>query len=171
MDRPAGKPTYVVDTDALINLQDRYPRRTFGLLWSRLDGMVDEGRLLVPEEVQRELGDDSKDAVRWLQDHPVVVGPTAQLWEGAAAVAKDYPSLVDLAKPGGSADPFLIFLALDQRERQRATLWASSTPVVVVTQERRKRPGKVAIPDACDDYELGVTNLQGLFESEGWDDL
>lgn len=168
----APRPIYVVDTCSLFLLQT-HRRRTFGRLWARLDSLADDRRFLVPEEVERELGDDDhEDAVVWVRDHrTTVVVSTAQLWARSQEVAGRYPKpgLVDLAKPSGTADPFLIALALEERDRQRATLWES--PVKVITEERTRRPGRVAIPDACDDYGLEVGNLQSLFDSEGWEDL
>lgn len=162
---------YVIDTSSFINLQPMR-RRTFGVLWNRMDALAEAGRLLVPEEVQRELGDDiAEEPVAWLRTHGGIVIPTKTLWDRAREVAERYrdQGLVDLAKPSGTADPYLIALGLYERERQQGMLWESQ--VVLVTQERRRRPGRVAIPDACDDYGLDVTNLQGLFDSEDWDDL
>jgi hypothetical protein len=171
MGTPSPLAIYAVDTSSLITLQPM-PRRTFGLLWSRIDALAEARRFLVPEEVQRELGDDAaEEPVAWLRTHNDIVISTINLWDRAREVANQYRNrgLVDLAKPNGSADPYVIALALHERDRQRATLW--ECPVIIVTQERRKRPGKVAIPDACDDYGLTATNLQGLFDSEGWSDL
>jgi len=171
VEAPSQLPIYVLDTSSLITLQ-ALKRRNFGLLWGRLDGLADNRRVLVPEEVQRELGDeDDEEPVVWLRDHRGIVVSTADVWDRSREIADRYTNmgLVDLAKPNGSADPCLIALALEERDRQRATLW--ECPVVVVTQERRKRPSKVGIPDACDDYDLAVINLQGLFDSEGWSDL
>lgn len=148
------------------------PRRTFGTLWQRLDVLAETGRLLVAEEVQRELGDDaSEDPVQWLQDHSGIVVQTEVLWATASVVVNGYrdTGLVDLAKPNGTADPCVIALALMERDKPQQRLWQS--PVVVVTQERSKRPTKVAIPDACADYGITCVNLQGMFDMEGWDDL
>lgn len=165
----ASDTRYSLDASPLIQLQ-AMPRRTFGTLWQRLDRLADAGRLMVAEEVQRELGDDvSEDPVLWLHDHAGIVVPTEHLWARARAVANSYRDLIDLAKPNGSADPCVIALAVLERERQQGQLWQA--PVIVVTQERRKRPSKVAIPDACDDYGLPCINLQGMFDMEGWTDL
>lgn len=170
MDASSPRPIYAVDTSSFIELQRRFRRRTFGRLWTHLDGLADNGRLVVPEQVHRELGDDiTQDPVRWLRDHSGIVHPTAHLWDRAKEVANRFTDFVDLAKPDGSADPYLIALALEERDRQRSTLWES--PVILVTEENRKRPGRVAIPDACDEYGLTVVKLQGLFDSEGWEDL
>jgi len=45
-------------------------------------------------------------------------------------VANRHPDLVDLAKPEGSADPFVVACALEERDRLASTLWAR--PVFVV---------------------------------------
>lgn len=160
---------YSIDTSSLVVLQP-LKRKNFGRLWGRLDEMADAGRLLVAEEVFRELHSSADDdPVKWLREHSGIIVPTEKLWDTASAVADAHRDLVDLAKPSGSADPCVIALALLERERRQATLWGST--VTVVTQEKRKRPGRTSIADACDDYGLPVVNLQGLFDTEEWDDL
>jgi Domain of unknown function (DUF4411) len=163
------KPRYSIDTSSLVVLQP-LKRRNFGRLWGRLDEMADAGRLLVAEEVYRELHSSADDdPVKWLREHSGIIVPTEVLWERSSVVADAHRDLVDLAKPTGSADPCVIALALVERERQQSILWGC--PVLVVTQEKRKRPGRTSIADACDDYGLPVVNLQGMFDAEGWDDL
>jgi len=56
-------------------------------------------------------------------------------------VANRHPDLVDLAKPEGSADPFVVACALEERDRLASTLWAR--PVFVVIEEKRRAPAKV----------------------------
>jgi hypothetical protein len=163
------KAIYSVDTSPFIVLQP-LKRKTFGRLWTRLDALADAGRLLVAEEVYRELHSSAdEEPVKWLRERSGIIVPTDVLWDRACAVADAHRDLVDLAKPTGSADPCVIALALMERDRQQATLWGA--PVIVVTQEKRKRPGRAAIPDVCDDYGLEAVNLQGMFDMEGWDDL
>ena len=161
---------YDIDTDSWIELQKHFKRKNFGTLWDRLHRLAEEGRLVVAEEVQRELGTDvTEDPVAFLRDHPSVIRGTAELWTRAQSVAGAYPDLVDLAKPNGSADPFVIAAALEERDARADSLWPAT--VIVVTQERRTRPSKIQIPEACDDLGLQVVKLEGLLDSEGWDDL
>src|SRR5689334_721847 len=100
-----GKPRYSIDTSSLIVLQP-LKRKNFGRLWRRLDDMADAGRLMVAEEVYRELHSSAdEDPVKWLQQHSGTIVPTEQLWDEARQVADAHRDLVDLAKPSGSADP------------------------------------------------------------------
>jgi hypothetical protein len=167
--RDADEPLFSFDASTFIELQ-RQPRRAYGTLWRHLDDLADAGRMLVAEEVKRELGDDpSEDPVKFIRDHPAIVTSTEDLWERAKVVANKYRDLVDFAKPKGTADPFVIALALETRDRQTGQLWGRAT--IVVSQENRKRPSKVAIPDACDDYGIRCEKHLEFFDIVGWTDL
>ena len=164
-----GVPNFSFDTSTFIELQ-RQPRRAYGTLWRHLDELADDGRMLVAEEVKRELGDDAtEDPVQFLRDHAAIVASTEDLWETAKLVANAYRDLVDFAKPRGTADPFVIALALETRDAKQGQLWGDS--VVVVSEENRKRPSKTAIPDACDDYHIRCEKHLEFFEIVGWTDL
>lgn len=165
----ADEPLFSFDASTFIELQ-RQPRRAYGTLWGHLDDLADAGRLLVAEEVKRELGDvTSEDPVKFIRDHPSIVTPTEDLWETARLVANRYRDLVDFARPTGTADPFVIALALVTRDQQLGEIWGKS--VVVVSQENRKRPNKDTIPNACDDYGIRCVKHLEFFEVVGWTDL
>ena len=46
---------YFVDTSELINLNNRYPRKTFPGLWENVEDLISQGRMLAPNGVRDEI--------------------------------------------------------------------------------------------------------------------
>jgi hypothetical protein len=64
------------------------------------------------------------------------------------------------------ADVFVIATAITEKAiREEGTF---PCEVYVVTNERAKLPGKVAIPDACTARNVPCTDLTGWFVLEDW---
>lgn len=60
---------YVFDTSALIGAWVRsYPPENFPNFWDNLDDMAQQGRILVPEEVYKELEAKQDELLEWVQD-------------------------------------------------------------------------------------------------------
>ena len=107
---------YVVDTSVWINLVP-FRHTLIPSLWERMDRLVTDGRLIVPEEVDRELQPTDDRPARWLHDRPQIHRSTESLWSRACEVADRYPALVNLAKPRGTADPFVVALTPSRNRR------------------------------------------------------
>lgn len=165
MESAAPPALYVVDTSVWIDLVPFRPP-IFVTLWARIEALVTDGRLVVPEEVDHELNPSPDQPAQWVHDHPQIHRSTAESWERAREVADRYPALVNLAKPRGTADPFVVAVAIEERERADAGLWPRE--VVVVTNETSRLPGRVAIPDACAGYGIRSVDMYGWFSAEGW---
>jgi hypothetical protein len=95
---------------------------------------------VIPEEVDRELNPSDDQPARWVHDHPQIHRSTAQSWRRAREVADRYPGLVNLAKPRGTADPFVVAVAIEERERAAASPWPRD--VVVVANETSQLPSR-----------------------------
>lgn len=163
---PGAGSVYVVDTNVWIDLVPFRPS-VFPTLWERIQGLADDGRLLIPEEVIRELLPSQQHTCEWLRQRPELMRPTADSWDVAREVADRFPQLVNLAKPRGSADPFVAALGIEETARQGGMLFGND--VVVVTNERSHLPGRAAIPDACDAFGIDWVDMYGWFEREGWE--
>lgn len=148
---------YSVDTSALMDMWARYyPPDVFGTLWQRLDGLVQEGRFLVIDEVLRELEKKDDALHKWVKARPAMVVPLdVSIQRRATQIINLFPTL---AQSGGvmrgRADPFVIALAQERG-------------LTVVTAENEK-PSKPKIPDACKALGIPCTTLVKLFRAEGW---
>ncbi|HWB52207.1 MAG TPA: DUF4411 family protein [Stellaceae bacterium] len=86
-------PIYSVDSSALIHGWRRaYRPRNFGLVWARIDGLINEGRLRASIEVYREMERKDDELFAWCKER------RAAMFEG---------------RSGG--DPFVIALAATAR--------------------------------------------------------
>lgn len=149
--------SYSVDTSALLDAWVRcYPPDVFGTLWQRLDGLVQNGRLLVIDEVLRELERKDDELHKWVKARPAMVVPLDVSVQGRAApIINRFPTLTQSGGVmRGAADPFVIALAADRG-------------LTVVTAERSK-PSKPRISDACRALGIRCATLVELFRVEGW---
>lgn len=149
---------YVFDTSAFIEgWNDLYPPDTFPDLWVRVEGLIEQGKIIAPDEVSRELGrkDDALKAWGKANRKAFVA------WEGSflvrsKVITNRYRRMLD-QKPGkNGADPLVVALALDR----------SAT---VVTEERGSgnltSPG---IPDVCKAEKVPCINLLTFIKNQKW---
>jgi hypothetical protein len=150
---------YCVDTSSLIAAwQERYPFENFPKFWDRIDGLIEEKRLVSPVEVFLETKKRSDELHVWLKERKSDLFRELDdaVQTQAANVLARFPRLVGDKKLNTSADPFVIALAL-----------VEGAPVV--TEEKRtgsnRRPH---IPDVCDAFGVECKNLLDMIRSEKW---
>jgi hypothetical protein len=91
----------------------------------------------------------------WAKQRPgLFVSMDQAIVTRAASIVNQFPALVDPAKTRGTADPFVIALAV---ERQ----------LIVVTAEHSK-PTRPRIPDVCQQLSVPWISLLELFRREKW---
>jgi hypothetical protein len=150
---------YCVDTSSLIAAwQERYPIENFPKFWDRVDGLIEENRLISPLEVLLETKKRSDELYGWLKARKADVFRELDdaVQKEAANVLARFPRLVGDKKLSTSADPFVIALALVQG-------------VQVVTEEKPtgsdRRPH---IPDVCAELGVQCKSLLDMIRSEKW---
>ena len=156
--------TYCIDASSLIKLKQDYRRSVFSGVWDKIEELAQEGRMIAPDEVRREIEKDdllgpwakkNKNMFRKLDQ--------AQL-DTAKEVATHFPNLAKPGKFGPAADPFVVALAHLEDQRASSPLLQQRSRCMVVTEER----GADRIPGACKRYNLGCMALVDLFDREGW---
>lgn len=104
---------FCIDTCALIDLRRvHYPPDVFPGVWDDIEGLIDQGLLIAPNEVLDELKDVDDEILRWARRFKkmFVASDKNQLREVADILVK-FPRLIDHDKTTPEADPFLIALA------------------------------------------------------------
>lgn len=150
--------SYCMDTSSLIAAwMERYPIRNFPRFWALLEGMIDDGHLLSPDEVRIEVRQKSDGLGSWVNGHPeMFVLPEREVQEIVRDILAEYPELTKQLPGRNSADPFVIALAKHQQ-------------LIVVTEESpggsKKRP---RIPLVCAHYKVECVNLLKLIQDEDW---
>jgi len=164
----SDKPIYCIDTSVLIDLDNHYPRRFFESLWSNIEQLMREGRLITIEQVMKEIKHLNRPEIeKWLKQFPGVVRPFSQeIGNCLSEIMAALPDFVDQSKERDEADQPLVALALAENRAQRIF----SGDFVVLTNERRKRPNerRVRIPDACAHFGIRCFSLFELMEHESW---
>lgn len=154
---PPGLPTYSIDSSALIHGWRRiYRPKNFGFVWTRIDTLIDEGRLRASIEVYHEMERKDDEVFAWCKDRRdrlfVEIDDPCQ--QQIVRIMGLYPRLVDTVKGRSGGDPFVIALAA-----------ANQPPMVVVSEEN---PGRQRIPDVCLAEGLRCIRLPDLVEHEDW---
>ncbi len=138
---------FVFDTSAFINgWREHYPPDSFPGVWRAIGEALDDGRIIVPREVARELEAKDDDLRTWVRQHPrAVVEPDEDIQRSAANIELQIRAAG--GRPGrNAADPFVIAEALARN-------------LTVVTYEGRNPSGRIEawgkrMPGFCE--KLGV---------------
>jgi len=150
--------TYCIDTSSLIAAwQERYPIENFPGFWVRMDGLIEEGRLIAPVDVLYETKKRSDELHVWLKARRAMfreLNDAVQI--EAAQVLSQFPRLVGERKMRTSADPFVIALARVEG-------------LQLVTDEKptgsMSRPN---IPDVCAVLDMTAIGVLDLIRREKW---
>lgn len=151
---------YVIDTSALFDLKNGYPRDVpvFQPIWDRMSSLAADGVLIAPRDAFREVERGSDDAAVWVRLHEsmfVEIDPELGLIMGE--VWRECPA-IDRDKAGPHADPWCVALAL--REVRRGN------EVHVITHEHARSAGR--IPRACRAFDIPCIKLIEFFRMENW---
>jgi hypothetical protein len=146
----------------LIDLWRRYPQKVFGALWAAIEKLIEDGRLIAPREVLRDLQKGDDEVYKWAKKRAkMFVDLDAEQQALLKEVLKDFPKWVDPLSQLPEADPLVIALA-------RAQAFIPAGPRVVVSHEVPGGPGATKIPNACQKYAIPHIQLVGLFIAENW---
>lgn len=156
----SAKPIYVIDTSVWLDL-----RTIMAIpgMWTRLDRLMDEGRIVIPREVVDEVGLHGDPLDKWVHDHKESHVATEDVWDEASRIANAYPDLVDPRKKF-DADAFVVATAVVEKAERAGKMFEGE--VIVVSNERSKLPSKVSIRDASNIEGFECLNLTEWFELE-----
>lgn len=110
----AVRAVYSIDSSALIHGWRRaYRPKNFGIIWERMDGLIEESRLRASIEVYNELEKKDDELFAWCKERKsqMFVEIDDDCQNHVARIMKSYPRLVDTVKGRSGADPFVIALA------------------------------------------------------------
>lgn len=150
-------PKYIIDTCALIHLEESYPAETFPSVWSKMEELVNSGVLLSCEEVYYEIQGKDDTMAEWAKDRKQIFFPiNDEIQILVTQILTSHTNLLDVKKNKSGADPFVI-----------AT--AKHLGCAVVTDEKPSGsiPIRFNIPDVCPDYDIKCLSALEMLISEG----
>jgi len=154
---------YVIDSNSIAALSHYYPKR-FPTFWALFDAAVDSAEVISVREVSNELDNHTflqPWLAEWLKQHKSMFRiPSAEETEfvGEIFKVKNFQSLVgekQTLRGSPVADPFVIACA-------------KVAGRIVITQEVKK-DGGAKIPNVCDHFKIGWTNLEGFLADKDWE--
>jgi hypothetical protein len=149
---------YCIDTSALVDGWTRYyPPDVFPQLWTKLEALVNDKRVVAPDEVLRELSKKEDDLFKWAKKNDTLFLPLDSAIQAATQdILAVFPRLVDSERDRSTADPFVIAVA-------RVHTYC------VVTGEKNsgnlKRP---KIPNVCDHFNVRYINMLQFMREQRW---
>ena len=152
---------YCIDTSSVVALKRNYPRKALGPLWDLLEQLADEGRLIAPHEVQRELDGVDDEMKAWAKARSGIFVPIdAEQGNVLKEIQTEFPEVGAPAKPGPHADPWCLALSL---VRMR-----SGEDIYLVNEEKDTITRSFKIPYVARHFKiqwarvLDVPSLEGL---------
>jgi len=155
---------YCIDISSLVDLKSWRPFNRYREVWKRLDELIRQGRMIAPKQVLEELQQVDDALLKWARKRKqrLFRRTSRVLVDRVQRIVKRFPTLVDPSQPVKNADPFVVALALEEKNQ---TL---GQEVYVVTEEKY-RPGKTRIPHVCEEYRLKYLSIHQMFLFEGWE--
>ena len=162
---------YVIDTSSLIRIKpEYYPHDIFVSLWSNMENIVKEGRLISSKLVLDELKKMDDDIYKWAKRNKSMFKKiTPQQTKEVKNIlgTKDFGALIDCGAQDGQADPFIIAIALEKEKQTSFPDFNKKIKKMVVTEERL-HGNRIRIPFVCQYFGVECTNIFDLFRREGW---
>ncbi len=152
------KPSYCFDTSSLVQAWTRsYPFDVFPTFWDKMEELVEQGRIVVPDEVERETSRRDDGLQKWIKDKDGLVWKIdEELQESVKEILSDFQFMVKNRPGKNAADPWVVALA-------------RITKRIVVTEEIEDDASKnPKIPMVCKHYGIEFKRLLDVIRIEGW---
>ncbi len=149
---------YCLDSNCFILLTNFYRRKTFPLIWDKLDPMIENGLIVSPTEVYFEIAERGDEISQWVKDkkEKIFVELDEQQIVAATGILSKYRRLHDIKKTKFDADPLVVALAYSYK-------------FIVVSNEKKTNidNGRQNIANVCGAYNISCITLLDFFDEIG----
>lgn len=159
----SDKSIYVIDSSSLIELNIHSPIDVFPIVWEKLEKLINNGLLIAPKEVLKEITMQDDKLSDWVKKQKNFFKDiTPEQLKIVSEILQKYPSIINIERKY-DADPFVIALAIEMARDQQKTIIAIRK--IVVTEEKLSL--KIRIPRICKDFNIECMNVIDMFRNEG----
>lgn len=153
-----GRQVYCIDSSALIGpFHKDYRHTVFGGLWTKVDELIEQGRLIAPDEVYKELMRQEDELSQWAKERKAMFVPHNQYHtRKVQEIGVKFPRLSQQRYVTNDADPWVIALAIDRK-------------CPVVSHEKSGSVENPKIPFICGHYHLSHWAFLDIVFREGWE--
>lgn len=147
---------YVIDSSALFDLKNQYPKKIFPGIWERLEEMFHYRLIIAPREVLREIKNGNDELVEWAGEYEDnFLEPADEEYMLVQDILLRYPeNIITKYSFRPWADPFVIACAKHYR-----------LPII---QHETNDPNQFKIPSVAKKYNIECIRLIQFFEEENW---
>ena len=142
---------YSFDTNIFININKKYPREEDNDdVWELIESKLENGEILVSEEVIEELKEGTDDLAKWLTDNfpDAIVETDDEIQRIAAEIAMEYEGWINPEETKNRADPYVIAVAMKYNctvvSEEKINRFLKDYP-----EQWENQPHSVSIPFIC----------------------
>lgn len=154
------KALYIIDASSWFELKDAYPEETFPGMWSKINNLISEKRVLSPRIVRDEIDRGHDNLIKWAKTHSHIFVNTDNLIPQVQKILREHPELIKPDAKYEEADPYVIALAASHKNDIAGLL------PIIVTEENQKRPS--CIPYVAQTNGISSYKLLEMIQKEGW---
>ena len=160
---------YCIDASAFITMHRFYPLRIIPDLWSFMEELFKQKKILshqiVFDEIVPKTG-KKDDLAQWLSNFRTNFISTSQRQlELVPNVLGNFPKLIDHESEKDQADPWMVAMLIEIMEQDG--IFGDQSDYVMVTTESEKRATR--LPAACKHYNIRHMNLFQFFDANGFE--
>ena len=151
---------YSFDTSGFLNPWKHFYRpNRFPKLWKDIDALIQSQEIVATEMVYQELKAKNDDLTKWIaaRKERLLIKIDEEQMRIVGEIENEFPDLVPIKSTTDRADPYVVALARYKR-------------LVVVTDEKRPRKGRVKIPQVCEHYGIDCIDFQRFLDEIGYQD-
>jgi len=152
--------TYCIDSSSLIfGHNAAYPHNVFVGLWKKIDELAEEGRLVAPEDIYREIHPRGDQLSAWVELHREMFQPLTRTEQSILIkLAAAFPPLTDPSRSRACAST----------ADQMVVAHAAANGCLVVSEEKRGSLKAPKLPQLCDHLKVPRIGFLDIILLEGW---
>lgn len=160
---------YCIDASAFITMHRFYPMRIIPDLWTHLEELFNQKKILshqiVFDEIVPKTG-KKDDLAQWLSGFRQNFISTSQRQvELVPDILSHFPKLIDPESEKEQADPWMVAMLIEMMEQDG--MFGDQSDYVMVTTESEKRTTR--LPAACRYYNIPHMNLFQFFKANNFE--